>query len=94
MKIFVVIIIIIAVLLVARFFDENRYIKKVRRHFSVTYGKVPESLEMEERDQENIAIYYNLVKEQIPEEYRTDDITWEDLDMDRIFCRMDTQQSG
>ncbi|MGN0484500.1 MAG: hypothetical protein ACI4HI_13215, partial [Lachnospiraceae bacterium] len=48
------------------------------------YGKKPTS---SNTNFDKISIYYNLVKEQTTET-QVDDITWNDLDMDRIFARM------
>lgn len=94
MKILAISVLILAALLVLRIFEEKSYVKKMRHHFASIYGKKPVNEEMDAVDRENIAIYYHRIKGQFPEEHLIDDITWEDLDMDRIFCRINTTVSS
>lgn len=61
--------------------------RKLRRRFQAEYGAVPDPLYLT-GDMEHIRAYYDVRRSMEPDEFHIDDITWNDLDMDRLFQRI------
>lgn len=74
--------------------DKRQNEKKIRNRLKLMYGEKPDNIEgNNEKIEEDISIYYNLVKDDISDDEIVDDITWNDLEMNRIFYRLNTTQS-
>lgn len=93
MQLFIIIIFIIAFALIVSFLDEKRTSRTMRYFFQHSYGQKPDDNNHFADNQEEIKLYYNLIKETIPAEELVDDITWNDLEMDKIFTRINTTVS-
>lgn len=61
--------------------------RKLRRRLDAGFGKVPDPLYFQ-GDMANIRAYYDYRKEQRMDEFLVDDVTWNDLDLDRVFKRI------
>lgn len=61
--------------------------KKLRQRLQHSFGVIPQ-VHYEAGDLERIRAYYDFRREQEPEEFLLDDITWNDLDMDGMFLRL------
>lgn len=59
--------------------------KRLRFWLKQRYGKIPER---KDYDFEKISCYWDNVKDNIPEDEKLDDITWNDLEMNNIFTRI------
>jgi len=55
-----------------------------------SYGGIPKE---QERDYDCIPIYWNEIKGRIPEDEKIDDITWNDLEMEKIYERISNGNS-
>lgn len=88
MRILTALLLIFLISLAVRFIEKRRYKRKVRIQLSRQYGKKLQAVKPDETSQKHASIYYNLIKEQFPEDSRIDEITWDDLDMDSIFSRI------
>ena len=65
-----------------------------RRKIEREWGNVPDR-EYISGELENIARYYqNKLKRQEEKSHVIDDITWNDLDMDRVFCMLNRTYSS
>lgn len=73
-------------------FEVKSFRRNLRKKLHASYGQKPD---MKERtpDYKETAIYHNLLKRNLPEDELVDEITWEDLEMDRIFQRMNVTVS-
>ena len=90
----VVIAFILGLLVLIYLVEERRNERKTRNWLRSVYGKNPDDAEgYDLKNEEDISIYYNVVKEKIPDDEVVDDITWNDLEMNRIFNRLNTTQS-
>lgn len=85
MDIVVYIIIFIALALIVKAYNHKNYIRKLREKLIEHYGKKPKS---SKHDFENLSYYWNSYKKRIPKDEVIDDITWNDLEMDKIFSRI------
>ncbi len=54
------------------------------------YGKIPPH---EEKDFDLLEFGWAIEKDKVPENEQIDEITWNDLDMDEVFCRIDSCMS-
>ncbi len=61
--------------------------KKRRRRLDAAFGKVPD-VYYTDGDMDRIRAWYDWRREREPESYAVDDVTWHDLDMDRVFRRI------
>lgn len=61
--------------------------RKLRRRLTEDYGRVPEPLYLA-GDMEHIRAYHEARQAREPEHFRIDDVTWNDLDMDSVFTRI------
>lgn len=61
--------------------------RKLRRRFVAEYGAVPDPLYLA-GDMEHIRAYHDARRAREPETFAIDDTTWNDLDMDRLFRRV------
>ena len=63
------------------------FARKRKMLFQKNFGKEP-SRRYFDGDLELIKSYFEFCREQNPDSYYVDDITWNDLDLDRIFKRI------
>jgi len=90
-----------AVIIIVCFFAGGIYMQKkhdkmLKEKLRNSFGLVPE-IEYSYEKYESIAYFYKCMKEKHPEDTDhtvIDDITWNDLDMDRVFITMDGTQSS
>lgn len=61
--------------------------RKLKRRLEAGFGKVPDPMYFH-GDMEHIRAYYDFRREKNLDEFLIDDITWNDLDLDRIFKRI------
>lgn len=64
--------------------------KRIRNWIQQTYGKIPEK---KNEEFEDISVYWKEENEFIPEDEKIDDITWNDLEMDKVFGRINSTKS-
>jgi len=85
---------IIIVLVIAGIFiiasERRSRMRRVRRRMRERYGEMPE---LKERNYEHIMVHWNEIREQIPDDEQVDDITWNDLEMDKVFERISNGNS-
>ena len=92
MKVFIILALIIAITLIS-FLERVANNKRMKLQLKESYGKKADG-SIEEFDRRELAaLYYNVIKKTIPEDELLDDITWDDLEMDNIFCCMNTTKS-
>jgi DNA mismatch repair ATPase MutS len=93
-SIFFIVIAILGLLFLFNLWEERQKEKKARNWLRRIYGVKPDYVEGSiEKIEDDIARYYSLVKDDISNDEIVDDITWNDLEMNRIFCRLNTTQS-
>lgn len=81
---------ILLILAVKGFIDEKRNARKIRESVINSFGKMP-SKEYTKARAESL-VYYCAMSEE--SDCHVDDITWNDLDMDRIFYLLDSSKSA
>ncbi|MGL6200010.1 MAG: MutS-related protein [Lachnospiraceae bacterium] len=85
----VAIVLVIAGILLISWDIRNRQ-KRIRINMRESYGSIPKE---QERDYDCIPIYWNEIKDRFPEDEIIDDITWNDLEMEKIFERISNGNS-
>lgn len=90
-EIIIIIILCIAAVFVYSHVESRQRRQALRRYLEEHFGAEPDA--GQETDRAGIAAFCDLFREEIPEDEQVDDITWNDLEMDRIFDRMNTTQS-
>jgi DNA mismatch repair protein mutS domain protein len=68
-------------------FGSVSYKKNLRRSLRENYGRTPDPF-YSAGDMATIRSYYDHMREHDPDTFRVDDVTWSDLDMDRVFKRI------
>lgn len=68
-----------------RFID--MWTHKLKQKLEAGFGQIPEPLYLD-GDMEYIRAYYDFRRERNKDEFLVDEITWNDLDMDRVFRRI------
>ena len=68
-------------------FGSVSYKKNLRRSLRDNYGRTPDPF-YSAGDMATIRSYYDHMREHDPDTFRVDDVTWSDLDMDRVFKRI------
>lgn len=68
-------------------FGSVSYKKNLRRSLRENYGRTPDPF-YSAGDMATIRSYYDHMREYDPDTFRVDDVTWSDLDMDRVFKRI------
>ena len=87
----IVIFILIALIMVKGFLDEKKKQKKFVEWLKDNYGVLPKREAYKPEEMEKIARYYSFHK---TEEFQIDDITWNDLNMDKVFQQMNYTYSA
>lgn len=90
MELAIIFVVMLAAFMGAVFYEQKSRERKVRKWIHDSYGKAPEDREL---PFEQIKIYWNEFGADISGNESVDDITWNDLEMDKIFARMNTCKS-
>ncbi|MDO4344307.1 MAG: hypothetical protein Q4C50_05830 [Eubacteriales bacterium] len=85
-------VLVIVAVLYSRY-DKARRRKKEWRRIKEAYGKKLKREEPDPEQREKTALWYELEKNNISDDELVDDITWNDLEMDRVFDRINATQS-
>ncbi|MEN6316345.1 MAG: DNA mismatch repair protein MutS [Clostridiaceae bacterium] len=88
----ILIAIIIIIVNVAAVIKKRRSIKKLRQTLEMKWGKKPDEKYRDE-DMTAVRSYYENLKEKDCGRLFLDDITWNDLEMDKVFMRLNSTQS-
>ncbi|MGN0204525.1 MAG: hypothetical protein ACI4BB_08275 [Coprococcus sp.] len=79
---------LVIVMVALEFWNRKRMERKQREKLRNAYGRAREKRALEPERLKEISIYYNLMKEAAPEADWVDEVTWQDLDLDRIFEKL------
>lgn len=71
-------------------YEQKTNIKRQKAWIENQYGKKPE---VKKCDSSKIDYYWKEFKDNIPNDEKIDDITWNDLEMDNVFCRINNCNS-
>lgn len=93
LKIVLIILLCFAVLYVYLFFSKRALKDVTLRSMKRKWGKIPER-EYEYEEFERISHYFQYKQKKEPDTHYIDDITWNDLDMDSIFCMVNNTNSS
>jgi Mismatch repair ATPase (MutS family) len=66
-------------------YEQKIATKKIKNYLQLQYGQKPQNKEL---DFEKIELYWNEVKDYIPEDEKIDDVTWNDLEMFDVYNRI------
>ncbi len=64
--------------------------RKLRRWIKEQFGKKPERAKY---DYEKLGYYWGEYSKSIPDDEKLDEVTWNDLEMDNVFCRINSCNS-
>lgn len=78
--------------IIIHFINSARLAKKLKQELAYRWGKIPED-KYTESDLLSISSYFKNLLNVNPNLFFIDDITWNDLDMDRVFKRLNCTQS-
>ena len=92
MEIIIAIVIFLVLIGIKIKYDEHKYIKNSHARLVAQWGKLQEAEYSGEKMQE-IAAFYRARERETPEAV-IDDITWNDLDMDRVYQQVNHTQSA
>ena len=67
--------------------------RKLRARLKREWGQKPAERQMDEDLIEDVSLYWRSLAKNLPEYRQVDDITWNDLDMNQVFQRMNFTQS-
>lgn len=87
-----IVILILFTSILSRFINSVRYSKKIKAQITRRWGREPEKVKPEKL--KSIATYFNDTSSENPQRHIIDNITWNDLDMDRIFTRINNTGSS
>ena len=65
--------------------------KSCRQYIQKSFGMIPSERSY---DFEGIASYWQEIKKQVPNELQVDDVTWNDLEMDKVYARINQCSSS
>lgn len=82
---------LIVLLMLKGFYDEQKRRKRFTRWLEENYGVLPEREAYKTEEMEKISKYYRVHE---TDEFQIDDITWNDLNMDRVFQKMNYTYSA
>lgn len=85
MELAMIFVIMLALFMGAVFYERKCGERKVRKWIHDSYGKIPADRKL---PFEQIQIFWEEFKMDIPENESVDDVTWNDLEMDKIFSRI------
>ncbi len=87
-----IVVLILFTSLLSRFINSVRYSKKIKAQIVHRWGKEPKKVKPEKL--KFIATYFNDTYREKAQQHSIDNITWNDLDMDRIFMRINNTGSS
>lgn len=85
MELAMIFVIMLALFMGAVFYEHKCGERKVRKWIHDSYGRIPADRNL---PFEQIQIFWEEFKMDIPENESVDDVTWNDLEMDKIFARI------
>ncbi|MBN2318540.1 MAG: hypothetical protein JXR49_05655 [Acidobacteria bacterium] len=80
-------------LVISSIINTRKAKRRLRERLIQSWGKKPEG-KYEPGDLESIAGYFRNHKKANPEQFFIDDITWQDLDMDDLFIRLNGTETS
>ena len=83
----------IAFIVISTVLNSRKAKRKLRERIIQAWGKVPEG-KYDPGDIESIASYFLNHKKAYPDRFFIDDITWQDLDMDDLFIRLNGTETS
>ena len=83
---------ILPILLIHSLWSARKAIQRRKSELAATFGLPPQKGEQE--DFQSISAYWRQLKEHNPNSQSVDDITWNDLDMDQVFRRLNICQTS
>ena len=83
---------ILPILLIHSLWSARKAIQRHKSDLAATFGLPPQKGEQE--DFQSISAYWRQLKEHKPSPRSVDDITWNDLDMDQVFRRINICQTS
>ncbi len=86
----VLIVIVIVIAFLVKVYSHRKNIRKLREALNKQFGKKPKARKY---DFENLGYHWNEYKKNLPEEETIDEITWNDLEMEKLFCRINNCSS-
>lgn len=92
-KTLLIILVVLAVIYLVFYINTQMSRKTVLYMIQQRFGKIPER-EYEYEEFEAITRYFAYKQKKAPEAFYIDDITWNDLDMDSIFCMLNNTESS
>lgn len=75
----------VALMAALEFWNRKRMERQQREKLRNSYGCVREKKALEPERLKEISIYYDLIREAYLDEDWVDEVTWKDLDMDKVF---------
>lgn len=81
----------IVLLMLKGYYDDQKRKKKFIKWLYEHYGELPKHEEYKEQEMEKISSYF---RNHLSEDFYIDDITWNDLNMDKVFQQMNYTYSG
>lgn len=90
MDIIVYILLTIAIAFFVKVYSHRKNVRKMREALCKQFGKKPKARKY---DFENLGYHWNEYKKILPEAEMIDEITWNDLEMDKLFSRVNNCSS-
>jgi len=88
-----IILAVLALLVATAVYNNIKNNNRIRSHIKSSWGKAPE-IKYKPGDMESIAKLYNNLSKKEKDRFYIDNITWNDLDMDKIFTRINNTCSS
>ncbi|MDD4296542.1 MAG: hypothetical protein PHC69_06240 [Ruminiclostridium sp.] len=80
----------IVITILFKVYNHRKNIKNLRIALNKQFGKKPKA---QRYDIEDLGHYWNEYKKSLPDDEMIDEITWNDLEMDKLFCRINNCSS-
>lgn len=80
----------VLILTISSSFQQKRYVKQLKLDLKENFGQKPNK---KKTDLEKISLYWKTLSTHVPEDEKVDDVTWVDLQMDKIFKRLNSCSS-
>lgn len=88
-----IVLFVLVFLAAAAVYNNIKNNNRLRNHIKSSWGKVPD-IKYKPGDMESIAKFYNNLSKKEKDRFYIDNITWNDLDMDKIFTRINNTCSS
>lgn len=90
MQIIVILVSVLVFVFLTSLYEQNKKNRKLRKFIEGQFGKKPI---ISKKDFEKIGNYWSEYSESIPNDEKVDGTTWNDLEMDKVFCRINNCNS-